>query len=182
MVVPSPRRETSFEGIYSFLRKSVHPYLSRRMRAPDANDAFMDTVLVVWNAVCKHELRDIDRIGGFAMTVARRFRCKLIREQIRAKNLPAEAWTSMDPYQSAELNLIAKENRAWVLKAIGALRPVDSYILRQFYFNEASAKKIQADLNLTGRQFALLKTRAKRKLLLALKRESWAGNKGASAQ
>ena len=150
-------------ALYGFLSRSVRPHLLRRMSVQDATDALHDIFLEVVRAIQRDQLRDAKCPMGFARTVARRRVALYLGILIRTRRDQAEFAEVLHlcATPGPERELIYRQQREVVGKALIQLSSRERDVLIRYYFEEQDQEQICSEMGLTETQFRLLKWRSK---------------------
>ncbi|HXM41450.1 MAG TPA: sigma-70 family RNA polymerase sigma factor [Bryobacteraceae bacterium] len=142
------------EELYRIFSRGVRFYLQRQLGAQNLNDRVHDTFLVVVQAIRRGELREPDRLMGYARTIVRQQMAAQIGDDVLSRRQPD---ASRNPEQAA----VREEHQQIEVKVLKSLAPRDREILMRFYLWEQPAEQICAELGLTDTQFRLLRSRAR---------------------
>jgi RNA polymerase sigma-70 factor (ECF subfamily) len=154
----------AMEELYALFSRGIRYYLCRQLGPQDLDDKVHDCFLIVVQAIQRGDLREPDRLMGFARTVVRRqiaahidsaVQCRRQQVDFEATHIVADS--SLDPEATA-LSVEKEKIAGKVLKSISRR---DREILTRFYLEEESQDEICRQMNLTETQFRLLKSRAK---------------------
>jgi RNA polymerase sigma-70 factor, ECF subfamily len=151
------------EQLYRELRRLIRgKFLANFSRISDGysfEDSLHETLLIVLEAIRTGQLRDPERLPGFVRTVARRQAVAKIRTITAGRKrmwVPVEIRSPLTP----EARLSGMERSASLRDALDRLSLRDREILERFYLKEQPAGQICAEMQLTGTQFRLYKSRA----------------------
>lgn len=121
-------------------------------------DSVHEVLLIVLDAIRSGQLRDPEKLPGFIRTVARRQIVAYIRGVVARRRFTEAVEISTPDSPEARLRGVERVER--VRTAIEQLGRRDREIIERFYFKEQSAEQICQEMNLTGTQFRLYKSRA----------------------
>ncbi len=154
----------AMEELYQVFTRGMRYYLCRQLGPQDLDDRVHDCFLIVAQAIRRGELREPERLMGFARTIVRRQIAGHIDSAVTNRRQQVDLDTSapvpdggMNP-EAAAMNRQQEQLAVSVLKAISRR---DREILTRFYLDEQSQEQICQDMSLTETQFRLLKSRAK---------------------
>jgi RNA polymerase sigma-70 factor (ECF subfamily) len=150
--------------LYDVIRRGLRPFLARQLKPQDFEDKVHEIFVDVVLAIRQGQLREPERLMGFVRTVARRKVAVYIDAAARNRRNQVEcrsAFLPASPHLNPEVDLIWREQRAWVQWTLGHLTKREADILRRFYLQEESQSQICLEMHLTGTQFRLLKWRSK---------------------
>jgi RNA polymerase sigma factor (sigma-70 family) len=123
-----------------------------------------DTFLIVVHAIRRGELRDPDRLMGFARTIVRRQIASYIDAAVQNRREQAQidaGVTLIDREANPEVTAMDQERESIMQRVLRELSRRDREILTRFYLHEQPQEQICRDMKLTDTQFRLLKSRAK---------------------
>jgi RNA polymerase sigma factor (sigma-70 family) len=155
---------SGMEQLYSIFERGIRFYFFRQLGAQELDDKMHDTFLIVVQAIQNGELREPERLLGFVRTVVRRQVAAHINNMVqhRREHAPIEPGTAVrDRARTPEETLIGREKTELMLKVLRGLGARDREVLTRFYLHEQSQEQICREMNLTGTQFRLMKSRAK---------------------
>jgi RNA polymerase sigma factor (sigma-70 family) len=156
--------DSGAEELYRVFSRGVRFYLFRQLGPQDLDDKVHDTFLIVLQAIRRGELREPERLMGFVRTVTHRQVAAHIHEAVKDRNEMSGLDTGMavsDLRADPETALIASQREELIRKVLSGVSRRDREILTRFYLQEQSQEDICLEMNLTGTQFRLLKSRAK---------------------
>ena len=156
---------TAIEQLYLIFSRGFRAMLRRRLDAPDAEDKLHDLFLILIQAIRNGNIREPERLMGFARTIARRQVAEYINEAVHRR----QRYSSLDecemfvphPACTPEQSTIAQDQLGLLKRVLSELSARDQEILTRFYINDQSQEQICAEMQLTETQFRLLKSRAK---------------------
>ena len=154
----------AMEELYRHFSRGVRFYLCRQLGPQELDDKVHDTFLIVVQAIQRGELREPERLMGFVRTVVRRQLAAYIDEAVQSRrdSQVLEHGSAMsDGHESQEESLISRQRAEIMESVLRSISGRDREILTRFYLLEQTQEQICADMNLTGTQFRLLKSRAK---------------------
>ena len=130
----------------------------------ELDDKVHDTFLIVVHAIKRGELRDPERLMGFVRTIVRRQVAAYIDEVVQ--NRREDGGDIMDEVipdsrRNPEQDIVFQQKIDLMKSVLRGLGDRDRAILTRFYIYEETQEQICHDLDLTGNQFRLLKSRAK---------------------
>jgi RNA polymerase sigma-70 factor, ECF subfamily len=154
----------AMEELYALFSRGIRYYLCRQLGPQDLDDKVHDCFLIVVQAIRRGDVREPDRLMGFARTVVRRQIAAHIdsavqtrRQQVDFEASHVIADVGLDP----EATVITEEREQIAEKVLNSISSRDREILTRFYLEEESQDEICRGMNLTETQFRLLKSRAK---------------------
>ena len=150
--------EELYAGVQAVVRGKTLANLSRMTHESCPDDNVHEVLLVVLQAIRYGQLRDPEKLPGFIQTVARRqivaaLRRAAANRRLASRNAPSWA-------DSPEARLTNREKAERLRAALADLSRRDREILERFYFKEQPPEQICGEMNLTGTQFRLYKSRA----------------------
>lgn len=150
--------------LYELISTGLRPYLARQLRSQDLRDKvhsiFVDVVL----AIRRGQLREPERLMGFARTIARRKVSEYIDMAAANRRNEVEigsAFWLASPLASPESEMISREKQDFVHRTLARLSEREGEILSRFYVQEQSQMQICSEMGLTHTQYRLLKWRSK---------------------
>jgi RNA polymerase sigma-70 factor (ECF subfamily) len=151
-------------SLYDFISTGLRPYLGRQLRTQDRRDKTHNIFMDVVFAIRRGQLRDPERLAGFARTIARRRVSRYIDAAASARrnqvDLGSLFWlASSEP--TPEHEMLAREQRDVVRRTLAGLSGREAEILSRFYVQEQSPAQICLEMGLTHTQYRLLKWRSK---------------------
>jgi RNA polymerase sigma-70 factor, ECF subfamily len=156
--------QSAMEELYSVLSRGVRFYLCRQLGPQDLEDKVHDTFLVVVRAVRRGELREPACLMGFVRTVVRRQVAEHIDQAVNSRRQQVgidSGTTVVDLNRDPEETTIRWQHGEIARTVLNSMSKRDRKILTRFYLLEQSQQQICSEMNLTGTQFRLLKSRAK---------------------
>ncbi len=154
----------ALEELYRIFSKGMRYYLCRQLGPQDLDDRVHDSFLIVVQAIRKGDLREPERLMGFARTIVRRQIAGHIDTAVQQRRQQVDLDTSAplpDAGMSPEAAAMTNEEEALAVSVLNGISRRDREILTRFYLEEQSQEDICRDMNLTETQFRLLKSRAK---------------------
>lgn len=153
---------TAFTDLYQQLR-GLRYYFQRQAGFRDADDLYHQTVVDLFVQIRRGELRDPERLAGYARTMAQRKIAALINDRAlgRTRERSIEDRPLRDIAPNPESAAIKHQQEQIAARILNSLPSRHREVLVRFYLDGHSAEQIQADLNLTATQFRLIKSRAK---------------------
>lgn len=150
--------------LYECLLSGLRPYLARQLRPQDYRDKIHNIFVDVVVAIQRGQLREPERLMGFARTVARRKVSLYIetaasnrRNQVELGSLFGLA----SPGATPEQEMVSQEQRELVRLTLTRLSEREAEILSRFYLQEQTELQIRSEMDLTHTQYRLLKWRSK---------------------
>ena len=150
--------------LYEYILTGLRPYLARQLRPQDYRDKIHNIFVDVVVAIQHGQLRDPERLMGFARTIARRKVSVYIdaaasdrRNQVEIGSLFALA----SPGATPEQEMVTQEQRELVRLTLSRLSTREAEILSRFYLQEQTEMQIRSEMDLTHTQYRLLKWRSK---------------------
>lgn len=154
----------AMEELYRHFSHGVRFYLCRQLGPQELDDKVHDTFLIVVQAIQRGELREPERLMGFVRTVVRRQLAAYIDQAVQSRRdsqVLEHSSPLSDDHESPEASLISQQRAEIMESVLRSISGRDREILTRFYLLEQTQEQICADMNLTGTQFRLLKSRAK---------------------
>lgn len=154
----------ALEELYRIFSKGMRYYLCRQLGPQDLDDRVHDSFLIVVHAIRRGDLREPERLMGFARTIVRRQIAGHIDVAVQQRRQQVDLDTSAplpDAGLSPEAAAMTNEEEALAVSVLKGISRRDREILTRFYLEEQSQEEICRDMNLTETQFRLLKSRAK---------------------
>jgi RNA polymerase sigma-70 factor, ECF subfamily len=150
--------------LYEYVLAGLRPYLARQLRPQDYRDKIHSIFVDVVVAIQHGQLRDPERLMGFARTIARRkVSCYIDaaasdrRNQVQIGSLFGLA----SPGATPEQEMASNEQKELVQLTLARLSERESEILSRFYLQEQTEMQIRSEMALTHTQYRLLKWRSK---------------------
>jgi RNA polymerase sigma factor (sigma-70 family) len=156
--------DSCISDLYKSFAKAVRYYVCRHLGAQELEDKIHDTFLLVIQAIRRGELRDRDRLMGFARTIVKRQVALHIHRRVhhRQDHLDHDATFKVpDPRGGPEEDILFRQRLQLIRQVLEELGKRDREILTRFYLREQSQAQICEEMALTVTQFRLLKSRAK---------------------
>jgi RNA polymerase sigma factor (sigma-70 family) len=159
--------------LYRLFSRGVRFYICRHLGPQDLDDKVHDTFIVVVEAVQRGELREADRLMPFVRTVVRRIVAAYINRAIQQRRDEGEfnSDVTADCRTTPEENAIRKQNEQIALRVLRSISSRDREILTRFYLLEERPEQICENMELTGNQFRILKSRALQRFIQLGKRQ-----------
>lgn len=156
--------DSGMEELYRIFSKGVRFYLYRQLGSQDIDDRIHDVFLIITQSIRRGELREPDRLMGYVRTILRRQVANHIDAAVQTRRSHADLSLGVelsdgrpDPEQSA----IDRQKLNVAMRILRSLPERDREVLMRFYLEEQEPEQICRDLELTGNQFRLIKSRAK---------------------
>jgi RNA polymerase sigma-70 factor (ECF subfamily) len=150
--------------LYEFISTGLWPYLARQLPQQDCRDKIHNIFVDVVTAIQRGQLRDPDRLLGFARTIARRkvsgHICMAMADRRNQVDIESIFWLA-SPQASPENEMIFQERRDLVRWTLAQLSEREREILSRFYMQEQTQQQICLEMGLTHTQYRLLKWRSK---------------------
>jgi len=150
--------------LYEYILAGLRPYVARQLRPQDYRDKMHSIFVDVVVAIQHGQLREPERLMGFARTIARRKVSVYIdaaasdrRNQVEIGSL----FGLVSPGATPEQEMVSREQRELVRITLSRLSERESEILSRFYLEEQSEMQIRTEMALTHTQYRLLKWRSK---------------------
>ena len=150
--------------LYEYILTGLRPYLARQLRPQDYRDKIHSIFVDVVVAIQHGQLRDPERLMGFARTIARRKVSVYIdaaasdrRNQVEIGSLFGLA----SPGATPEQEMVTQQQRDLVRLTLSRLSEREAEILSRFYLQEQTEMQIRSEMDLTHTQYRLLKWRSK---------------------
>jgi len=159
--------DSGMEELYALFSKGVRFFLCRQLGPQEMDDKVHDTFLIVVQAIRRGGLREPERLMGFVRTVARRQVAAAIDRAAhrRREMTELDAGLPVSDGKPDPEDCAASRQRIEIMKeALRNISTRDREILVRFYLREQSQQQICEEMELTGTQFRLLKSRAKARL------------------
>jgi RNA polymerase sigma-70 factor, ECF subfamily len=155
---------SAMEELYGAFSKGIRLLLFRQLGPQDLDDKVHNVFLIITQAIRRGDLREPERLMGYVRTVVRRQVAAHIGSAVNARR----NWTGVDSDTALsdespdpERAAIAGQNEQLALRILRSIPQRDREILIRFYLKEQSAEEICREMELTGNQFRLIKSRAK---------------------
>ena len=155
---------SALEELYRIFSKGMRFYLCRQLGPQDLDDRVHDCFLIVVQAIQKGDLREPERLMGFARTIVRRQIAGHIDSAVQARKQQVDLDSTtpvMDSGLDPEEEAAARQEEELAVSVLKGISRRDREILTRFYLEEQTQEQICEDMNLTETQFRLLKSRAK---------------------
>jgi len=150
--------------LYEYILVGLRPYLARQLRPQDYRDKIHSIFVDVVVAIQHGQLRDPERLMGFARTIARRKVSLYIDEAASYRRNQVEIGSLFglaSPCATPEQEMVSQEQRELVRLTLARLSEREAEILSRFYLKEQSEIQIRSEMDLTHTQYRLLKWRSK---------------------
>jgi RNA polymerase sigma-70 factor (ECF subfamily) len=158
------------DAAFQFLYERFNYYRCRFLRCvglDSGQDLYHSFIVILITQIRRGELREPERLAGYAKIIAARLLTTCQYNQRRAHVLEVgiddEGSAIRSRRPTPEQAFASKEEREIAAAVLHVLPHRDREVLVRFYLHEESAEQIQADLNLTETQFRLIKSRAKKR-------------------
>lgn len=153
----------AMQELYTLFSHGIRFYLCRQLGPQELDDKVHDTFVIVVQAIQKGELREPDRLMGFVRTVVRRQVAAYIDEAVHVRrDMTTDAGPFLADSRRNPEQTVALSQRVQLMKEVLAeMSNRDREILTRFYLHEESQEQICGEMDLSGTQFRLLKSRAK---------------------
>jgi RNA polymerase sigma-70 factor (ECF subfamily) len=150
--------------LYEYISMGLRPYLARQLRSQDFRDKVHNIFVDVVIAIQRGQLREPERLMGFARTIARR-KVSLYIDMAAANRrnhveIGSVFWLAC-PRATPEHEMISQEQRDLVRRTLAHLPEREREIMSRFYVQEQSQPQICSEMGLTHTQYRLLKWRSK---------------------
>jgi RNA polymerase sigma-70 factor (ECF subfamily) len=150
--------------LYEYLLIGLRPYLARQLRPQDFRDKIHNIFVDVVLALQQGQLRDPERLMGFARTIARRkVSCYIDAAAADRRNHVeiGSLFALASPAATPEQEMLTREQRELVRLTLSRLSDREAEILSRFYLQEQTEIQIRSEMDLTHTQYRLLKWRSK---------------------
>ena len=154
----------ALEELYRIFSRGMRYYLCRQLGPQDLDDKVHDCFLIVVQAIKRGDVREPERLMGFARTIVRRQIAGHIDILVNVRKHHVDLDMSSplpDAGQSPETAAMSREQAELAGAVLKGVSRRDREILTRFYMEEQTQEQICRDMNLTETQFRLLKSRAK---------------------
>lgn len=155
---------SAMEELYQVFNKGMRYYLCRQLGSQDLDDKVHDCFLVVVQAIRRGELRDPERLIGFAHTIVRRQIAGHIDVAVHQRKHHVDLPPGVPLPElglSPEASLLTKQEEQIALSVLKSISKRQREILTRFYLKEQTREQICAEMKLSDTQFRLIKSRAK---------------------
>ena len=150
--------------LYEYILAGLRPYLARQLRPQDYRDKIHNIFVDVVVAIQHGQLREPERLMGFARTIARRKVSVYIDAAASNRRNHVEIGSLFglaSPGANPEQEMVSREQRELVRLTLTRLEEHEAEILSRFYLQEQTEMQIRSEMNLTHTQYRLLKWRSK---------------------
>jgi DNA-directed RNA polymerase specialized sigma24 family protein len=150
--------------LYEYILAGLRPYLARQLRPQDYRDKIHSIFVDVVMAIQQGQLRDPERLMGFARTIARRKVSLYIDAAASDRRNLVEIGSLFGlacPGATPEQEMVSREQRELVRLTLARLSEREAEILSRFYLQEQTETQIRSEMDLTHTQYRLLKWRSK---------------------
>jgi len=154
----------ALEELYRIFSRGMRYYLCRQLGPQDLDDRVHDCFLIVVQAIRRGDLREPERLMGFARTIVRRQIAGHIDVAVQTRRQQVDIDTSAplpDAGLDPETAAMSREEEELAVSVLKGISRRDREILTRFYLEEQTQEEICRDMKLTETQFRLLKSRAK---------------------
>jgi RNA polymerase sigma-70 factor, ECF subfamily len=155
---------SGMEEMYQLFSTGIRFLLYRQLGPQDLDDKVHDVFVIITQAICNGDLREPERLMGYVHTVVRRQVASHIDRAVylRRNRVDVDFQESVsDQRPNPEREAIERENLGLAMRILKSIPKRDREVLTRFYLNEESAEEICRQMDLTGTQFRLIKSRAK---------------------
>jgi RNA polymerase sigma factor (sigma-70 family) len=155
---------SAMEEIYQLFSTGIRFLLYRQLGPQDLDDKVHDVFVIITQAICNGDLREPERLMGYVHTVVRRQVASHIDRAVylRRNCVDVDFQESVsDQRPDPEREAIERENMGLAMRILKSIPKRDREVLTRFYLNEESAEQICQQMDLSGTQFRLIKSRAK---------------------
>jgi RNA polymerase sigma-70 factor (ECF subfamily) len=155
---------SALEELYRIFSKGMRYYLHRQLGPQDLDDRVHDCFLIVAQAIRRGELRDPERLLGFARTIVRRQIAEHISLAVQQRKQQVDMDLGVplsDSRLSPEASAIRNEQEQLALSSLKGISKRARELLTRFYLKEQSREQICSEMNLSETQFRVYKSRAK---------------------
>ncbi len=156
--------QSALEELYRIFSRGMRYYLCRQLGPQDLDDRVHDSFLIVVQAIRRGDLREPERLMGFARTIVRRQIAGHIDVAVQQRKQHVDLDTSAplpDSGLSPEAAAMTREEENLAVSVLKGISRRDREILTRFYLEEQTQEEICQDMGLSETQFRLLKSRAK---------------------
>ena len=156
--------QTALEELYRIFSKGMRYYLCRQLGPQDLDDKVHDCFLIVIQAIRRGELREPERLMGFARTIVRRQIAGHIDVAVQQRKQQVDLDVGVplpDSQLSPEAAAMTSEEEQLAVSVLKGISRRDREILTRFYLLEQTQEQICSEMKLSETQFRLLKSRAK---------------------
>lgn len=164
------------EALYEAFAPGLRLFLAHHLqRAEEVEDRLHDVFVQAVAVIREGQLREPGRLAGFMRTIARRQIAAFIQEAVAQRETVgelAEGLLVASLVPSPEALAIRRQGRERALEVLGSFSQTDREILIRFYLRGQEPEEICRELGLTANQFRLRKSRAKRRFVRAMGRET----------
>jgi RNA polymerase sigma-70 factor, ECF subfamily len=150
--------------LYECISSGLRPYLARQLRPQDYRDKIHSIFVDVVVAIQHGQLREPERLMGFARTIARRKVSLYIDAAASERRNHVEIGSLFgiaSPRATPEQEMVSQEQRELVRLTLARLTEREAEILSRFYLQEQTEMQIRSEMALTHTQYRLLKWRSK---------------------
>jgi RNA polymerase sigma factor (sigma-70 family) len=147
-------RENAFEFIYRNFYAGIEAYvLQNKGTREEARDIFQDGLIVLYNQVLSGAFREQSTIKTYLYSICRNIWYKKLGKKKPQADIESLKETKEETPEADEI-LIGNEREQLVERLLNKLTEECNQILKLFYFDKLSMKKIKATLNLASEQVA----------------------------
>ena len=147
-------REKAFEFIYRNFYAGIEAYiLQNKGTREEARDIFQDGVIVLYNQVLSGAFKEQSTIKTYLYSICRNIWYKKLGKKKPQTDIESLKETKEETPDADEI-LIGNEREQLVERLLNKLTEECNQILKLFYFDKLSMKKIKATLNLASEQVA----------------------------
>lgn len=155
-------------ALYTLMQRGIKCLIQQRMsgREDSVQDRVHEVYVITVRAIRDGKVREPEHLPAFVRTVAVRQVCDEIRRAgtDRRRTAPPDCEATLASREDTpEQRAIEAERQERMRQTLCSLRPEHRDILVRFYINGEAPERICRDMNLTGTQFRLLKSRAKQR-------------------
>ena len=150
--------------LYECISSGLRPYLARQLRPQDYRDKIHSIFVDMVVAIQHGQLREPERLMGFARTIARRKVSLYIEAAASDRRNHVEIGSLFglaSPRATPEQEMVSLERSALVRLILTRLSEREAEILSRFYLQEQTEMQIRSEMALTHTQYRLLKWRSK---------------------
>ena len=157
---------TAVADLYGVFERGFRYYLWRQLGSQDLDDGLHDVFVATLDAICNGDVRQPERLMGYARTIVRRHIAHQIQSRVFARHHRGDIVVALAVRDSSnpEKAFLDEERSRIAANVLAAMLPRDREILERFYSQEQSAAEIQIAMGMNVTTFRLLKSRAKGRL------------------
>lgn len=159
--------------LYQSLERGVRFVLMKRLGVNNLDDAIQDVFSSLFDAVRTGRIQNGSALPAYTHGIVKHVVAKYVRLAIAARDQSDIEALDLhnDSHIACERKLLEEQHAGLMVESLRSMEYVDREILRRFYLDAQPQDRICNELNLTDTQFRLRKSRAKARLVEAVRKK-----------